>query len=478
MVASLKKDSRAAAFQLIKDYYSGQGIENPNWLWGTRCRFMMDAWNVLGPPNHEVTPAHLRAANLTSADSQWLGSSGRHAIVHLGDLVRKCMTKLMLPTPPPSPSPPDAKDKTTKEDAPSPSQTTKEDAPSPSPSPGDTVGGDDSKEDMAEEDHMDEEDIDLEGEEGVDGLDAAGEELDQLVSQNDLDPAGGQAILGGNPNVGKKEVKVGFTLEEFKNDKVAFHLDSGLIKQCPEPCLQAIHIDDKTILEWNITSKIWMGEVVALEEWLHCGYVIDLPLSKEGSWLRVAIPDPKNKQFLMEWIMVPFGCFLVRSMALWHSGHSGSTGNTRFHATFTVDDKNRKADSAHLAYFYKLGHNPLFHGWKLAWSDKVPPECRNSKGYLRHPDSANNKRFGAGYFNKGVKMAEDGKFYHSILNNLNPYKFGLERQEKARVKNLKANRLKNAAAAAQLKMEDDNPFGHVKMDADPADPNDPSAGVV
>ncbi|KAG9300896.1 hypothetical protein G9A89_002948, partial [Geosiphon pyriformis] len=147
MVASLKKDSRAAAFQQIKDYYSGQGIENPNWLWGTRCRFMMDAWNVLGPPNHDVTPAHLRAANLTSADSQWLGSSGRHAIVHLGDLVKTCMTKLMLPTPPPSPSPPDAKDKTTKEDAPSPSQTTKEDAPSPSPSP-DTVGGDDSKEDM------------------------------------------------------------------------------------------------------------------------------------------------------------------------------------------------------------------------------------------------------------------------------------------------------------------------------------------
>ena len=248
--------------------FDSQGID-PTWLKGSRCRYMMDAWHVLKTGNEvkvddKVTPAQLRAAKRTSADSKWLENSGRHGILHLAKLVRRCLGHVLAT-----------------------------------------------------------------------GSDPTGETL--MDDENGMEVA--QEVEGGE---GEPDEKINFSFQEFADGKVEYHLDSGIIKQCPEPALQAVHIDDSSILGWNITRNIWLGGPVTAEEWLHCGYVIDLPLSKEGLWLRVAVPDPQNKVFVMDWVFVPFGSFLVRSMALWHSGHAGSPGNTRFHATFTVGDRRMK----------------------------------------------------------------------------------------------------------------------------------------
>jgi hypothetical protein len=45
-------------------------------------------------------------------------------------------------------------------------------------------------------------------------------------------------------------------------------------------------------------------------EWLNSGYVIDMPLPKEGSWPRITVPDKKNKQFTMEILSLLLGLSL------------------------------------------------------------------------------------------------------------------------------------------------------------------------
>jgi hypothetical protein len=165
-----------------------------------------------------------------------------------------------------------------------------------------------------------------------------------------------------------------------------------------------------------------LGEEVSAEEWMKCGYVIDLPLSEEGSWLRVAIPDPKTKTFFMDWVFIPYGSFLIRSVALFHSGHYGSLGNTRFHATFSV--KNTSVHSNILTYFKKLGEKqPEFAGWKLRWNPNVPEDCRSPDGYSSYhtPRTRNYKIFGTNYFEQVVKPGKT-IFSDDILRNLSIYK--------------------------------------------------------
>jgi hypothetical protein len=161
---------------------------------------------------------------------------------------------------------------------------------------------------------------------------------------------------------------------------------------------------------------------VSAEEWMKCGYVIDLPLSEEGSWLRVAIPDPTTTTFFMDWVFIPYGSFLIRSVTLFHSGHYGSLGNTRFHATFSL--KNTSVHSNILTYFRDLSDKqPAFAGWKLRWNPNVPKDCESPDGYATYhtPRTRNYKIFGTNYYEQVVKPGKT-RFYNDILRNLSIYK--------------------------------------------------------
>jgi hypothetical protein len=114
-------------------------------------------------------------------------------------------------------------------------------------------------------------------------------------------------------------------------------MSSGLIRSGNKSFHQDLHIDDGDLLGTPLFERMVKDpDSVSPTEWLEAGYVIDLPLSKEGCWIRVAVPDPGTKTFKIGYAFIPFGCMGIRPMALPHSGHYGSPGNTRFHATFFI----------------------------------------------------------------------------------------------------------------------------------------------
>jgi hypothetical protein len=150
-----------------------------------------------------------------------------------------------------------------------------------------------------------------------------------------------------------------------------------------------------------------------------------MPLSEEGSWIRVAIPDPGEKMFVMEWVFVPYGSILIRSLALYHGGHYGSPGNTRFHGMFTV--KGAAAEQSKLSYLSNLGTRTeetggnSFAGWKLCWNRKVPPECQGPGGYKRYQTERVKiqKNHGTVYYRNVVEQSATC-LYPDLLRNLTP----------------------------------------------------------
>jgi hypothetical protein len=112
----------------------------------------------------------------------------------------------------------------------------------------------------------------------------------------------------------------------------------------------------------------------ALERVCKQGYAIDMPLSEQGSWLRIAVPCPGDKdgegEFQMRWVFVPFGSCLVRSMLLVHSGHYGLPGNARFHGTL-VPKVNDNVLESHLGYLTELVvKRDELKKWKLTWAEE------------------------------------------------------------------------------------------------------------
>jgi hypothetical protein len=135
-----------------------------------------------------------------------------------------------------------------------------------------------------------------------------------------------EKIFADTNGVEKKEVR------EFINNS-NFH--TGLYKTGNLPHNQELHVDEKRVLNLDVFQKALEGKYddISPQEYMECGYVIEMPLSREGAYTRIAIPDSKDKVFNMEMIYVPFGHLIVKSMCLFNSGHYGSPGNTRFHAT-------------------------------------------------------------------------------------------------------------------------------------------------
>jgi len=226
------------------------------------------------------------------------------------------------------------------------------------------------------------------------------------------------------------------SLDELLNTKAKCVLNTGIIRQGAHPIHQSLHLDNANLLDDDTVKRFYSGEELTPQEWLKLGFVIDMPLSKEGLWIRVAPPCAKERVFSMHWVYVPYGSMLIRSMALLHSGHYGSPGNCRYHGTFTV--AHTDLDTKHLGFLTQMTKGRVcdFSDWSLEWSPNIPEEGRSADGY-RHlvcKEWTKAKGNGQSYYNKYVKcllnVFDIGK---NILKNLNPY-VGLEIQPRVRVK--------------------------------------------
>jgi hypothetical protein len=124
--------------------------------------------------------------------------------------------------------------------------------------------------------------------------------------------------------------------EEFNSMKDNIGFFPGIIKTGRASVHQDLHIDNSGLLGTPFLESVLAGEFDSITplQRLEAGCVVDMPLSREGAFLRIAVPDPVYKVFVMKnWLFIPFGSFVVRSNALFHSsGHYGSPGNTRLHA--------------------------------------------------------------------------------------------------------------------------------------------------
>ena len=113
----------------------------------------------------------------------------------------------------------------------------------------------------------------------------------------------------------------------------------GMLKTGKMEIHQEVHIDDlDLIIQGDLLRKVVTNEEdsATSEELLLAGYVVDVPLSFEGSWIRVGIWNADDGVVEMVPVHVPFGSVLVRCNTLPHSGNYGSPGNTRFHAQLRI----------------------------------------------------------------------------------------------------------------------------------------------
>jgi hypothetical protein len=145
-------------------------------------------------------------------------------------------------------------------------------------------------------------------------------------------------------------------------------MSSGIIKTGSSSFHQDLHIDNGDLLNKEVYERMVKDpHSVSPTEWLEAGYVIDLPLSKEGCWIRIAVPV--RDDIVMTYVYIPFGSMGIRPMCLQHSGHYGSPGNTRFHATFYIRGKTEH-NTKELGYLHKLlaDKNGPFGKHVLQWS--------------------------------------------------------------------------------------------------------------
>jgi hypothetical protein len=165
---------------------------------------------------------------------------------------------------------------------------------------------------------------------------------------------------------------------EIEETEVVF--GTGILKTGKSAGHQELHVDDISLIKTDEFEKANSGEYLNMspDDWLNCGYVVDMPLSREGSWLRIAVPEPGFKNFRMELVHIPFGSLLVRSMCLLHSGHYGSPGNTRFHATVQVDRTTHFPDTNQLGYIRCIQDVKTFVNWTVKWNPLIKEEFREA----------------------------------------------------------------------------------------------------
>ena len=248
------------------------------------------------------------------------------------------------------------------------------------------------------------------------------EKVDDQVAVDNEEEEDAEVAKNKN-NRGRNKDKLA-SYKSWKDMKKGMAYFPGILKTGSRATHQRLHIDNADLLGSVFLNQTLSGnfDAVTDKEWLSAGYVIDLPLSREGSWLRVAIPDPANKVFLLDYVHIPFGSFLVRSAALFHSGHYGSPGNTRVHALMFL--KGACTNTHDLGYITKVtdqkATKSVAKDWGVCWSSAVINANGKAKGKTLKTVASevpnytnkyisNQKRSGTNYY----KLIRDN--HHSAL---------------------------------------------------------------
>ena len=141
---------------------------------------------------------------------------------------------------------------------------------------------------------------------------------------------------------------------------------------------QEMHIDDRDLIEdGGILEKVVKGELdkIKAREWLEAGYVVDMPLSEEGSWLRISEFNEEKNEVTIVPTYKPFGQLIVRHNTLPHSGNYGRPGNTRIHCVLKIRGKSRThtRELGYVRLFNDKKCMPLRRGkreeWKVRWEN-------------------------------------------------------------------------------------------------------------
>ena len=182
---------------------------------------------------------------------------------------------------------------------------------------------------------------------------------------------------------------------------------------------QEVHIDDlDLIVQGDLLRKVGTNEEdsATSEELLLAGYVVDVPLSFKGSWIRVGIWNADDGIVEMVPVHVPFGSVLVRCNTLPHSGNYGSPGNTRFHAQLRIVRKDTRSDNKRLGYIRMMNTymNDLVRsedGWKVKWESTFQDEANRPVESSRWSKFAS-KRAGTATADLPTDTTDD-ELYHS-----------------------------------------------------------------
>ena len=143
--------------------------------------------------------------------------------------------------------------------------------------------------------------------------------------------------------------------------------------------------------------------------------------------MRIAVPKPEQKRFVVDYVHVPFGSFIIRSGALFHSGHYGSPGNTRLHSI--VFDMDSQTNTKNLGYMDRITREL---GWETVWADDILKSSEDSEAdftLAEHVMDYTNKviggrkRSGTGYFNSFKDDRYDG--FDTYMFMLNPCMFSV-----------------------------------------------------
>jgi hypothetical protein len=245
---------------------------------------------------------------------------------------------------------------------------------------------------------------------------------DSVHNSTDNDDDGVSDECGGGSNKSGPYGDIPFDIQNLGilGKSIPTYYDTGLIKTGTTAIHQTLHIDNKDILHNEIAHRVWLGKPVTPLELLRLGYVVDIPLSKEGSWIRIAVPHADKNKFVMHWIFVPLGCALVRNNSLWHNGNYGSPGNSRVHGTFGIEAA-IKVDTQYIGYFSHLASVQEFKDWTLEWEPSLHhPLSKGPDGYRYITERWSAfKRMGTSYFGRKF-IALNPESYTAILLNLNP----------------------------------------------------------
>ena len=112
---------------------------------------------------------------------------------------------------------------------------------------------------------------------------------------------------------------------------------SGQLKTGAMQIHQELHIDDADLIEnGRILERVVKGDLdqIKAKEWLEAGYVVDMPMSREGSWLRIGLFDEEKNEVKIVPVYIPFGQLIVRHNTLPHSGKLTSIVSAPLSTTF------------------------------------------------------------------------------------------------------------------------------------------------